>query len=203
MPSTPNSTLIYLHGFLSSPLSHKAQSVQQWLAQHAPQVQYCCPELSPYPEQAASTLQQLMSTLTTGQPVGVVGSSLGGYWATWLAEQYGIPAVVINPSVYPYNMMPHYLHQSLRAYYSDEQYYLREEHVAAIKSYDTPQLTRPERYWLLAQTGDETLDYREACAKYRHTRQTIEVGGDHSFQGFVRFMPELLRFLFIHNCSDL
>ncbi|HWV15856.1 MAG TPA: YqiA/YcfP family alpha/beta fold hydrolase [Cellvibrio sp.] len=185
--------LIYIHGFLSSPLSFKACQVQQWLAANHPEITYHCPQLTPYPEQTRAQLESLVESLLP-QAVYLMGSSLGGYWATWLVEKYNLRAILINPAVRPYDFMPQYVQQELKSYHSDHIYRLEERHIAEIRSADVQPL-RKGNYWLLLQTGDETLDYRDALTKYAGCRQTVEEGGDHAFQGFERYLAEALQFL--------
>jgi predicted esterase YcpF (UPF0227 family) len=185
--------LIYIHGFLSSPLSFKAQQVKVWLAEHYPDVAYYCPTLPPYPVETQQILEALMRDLSE-QGVWVMGSSLGGYWATWLAERYNVPAILINPSVAPYKFMPAYLALELKSYHSDDVYRLNRQHVIDMKAIDVP-VTRHNNYWLLVQMGDEVLDYRAAVAKYRHCKQTLEVGGDHSFVNFEQHLPSIFSWL--------
>lgn len=185
--------LLYIHGFLSSPQSFKACLVQQWLAANHREIAYHCPQLTPYPEQTRQQLEQLVESLLP-QPVYIIGSSLGGFWASWLVEKYNLRALLINPSVRPYDFMPSCLGVELKSYHSEEKYYLTEQHIAEIKQYDiAPQ--RKDNYWLLVQTGDEVLDYRQAVAKYAASKQTLEQGGDHSFQQFERYLQTGLDFL--------
>jgi predicted esterase YcpF (UPF0227 family) len=184
-------SLLYIHGFLSSPLSFKAQQVQAWLANAHPSIQYCCPQLSPYPLDTQDILDRCVKQLP--KPIYVMGSSLGGFWATWLVERYNLRALLINPAVSPQSFMPDYLHQPLRNYHNDETYCLTEAHIAEICEADVA-VTRTENYWVLLQTGDETLDYRHAAEKYQGCLQTIEQGGDHSFTGFERYFEQSLTF---------
>ncbi|MBB3166856.1 YqiA/YcfP family alpha/beta fold hydrolase [Simiduia aestuariiviva] len=185
--------LLYLHGFLSSPGSFKAVQVRDWLTQHRPDIRYCCPALTPHPCATRATLTQIMRDAQG--PVGVMGSSLGGFWATWLAEQFGVRAVVINPSVNPMALLPQYLHKPVKNFHNDDTYTLTERDLADLAACDTPSLQDPARYWLMVQTGDETLDYRLAVAKYQRCRQTVEAGGDHAFQGFERHIEAAVNFL--------
>ncbi|MDO3380885.1 YqiA/YcfP family alpha/beta fold hydrolase [Gilvimarinus algae] len=185
--------VIYLHGFLSSPHSHKATQVKQWIGAHAPDVTFHCPQLTPYPAQTQAELKALMEFLQP-EPIWLIGSSLGGFWATWLAEHYHRPAVLVNPSVAPWQFMPRYLGVDLDAYHTDDSYRLEPEHLEQIRAADCAVIKRPDNYWLMVQTGDETLDYREAVAKYSACRQLVEEGGDHSFVGFERHLPEIIEF---------
>src|SRR5690606_33320091 len=100
--------LIYIHGFLSSPLSFKARQTAQWLAEWRPDIRYHCPHLSPYPRATQQTLEALVESLLPGR-IGLIGSSLGGYWSTWLAEKYDLRALLVNPAVRPWEFMPDYL----------------------------------------------------------------------------------------------
>ncbi len=187
------SALIYIHGFLSSPLSYKAQQTKNWLAKNLPEVAYYCPSLTPYPEQVRRELEQLVESLLP-QPVYLIGSSLGGFWATWLVEKYNLRALLVNPAVNPWEFMPRYLDVELKSYNSDDCYQLGARHVDELKAADI-QPTRFDSYWLLVQTGDETLDYRQAVNKFARSKQTIEEGGDHSFKHFEKYLEEGLRFL--------
>ena len=186
--------LLYIHGFLSSPASFKAQQVKQWLQQHHPDVDFICPHLSPYPDETAVTLRDLIQQ-SEGDKWGVMGSSLGGFWAHWVAETFHMNAVLVNPAVSPQQFMPDYLGRPLKGYYSDDIYQLNAEHLQQIIRYDSPVL-HPERLWLLVQTGDETLDYRQAVTKFSRCKQTVEVGGDHAFTGFERYLASSFEFLF-------
>ena len=188
------SHLLYIHGFLSSPLSYKAVQVDTWLRENRPDIHYHCPALSAYPAPTRNTLESLIEKLLP-EPVYLMGSSLGGYWATWLVEKYGLRAVLINPAVKPGMLKPEYLNVELQNYHSEETYRLTEKDVDALFAVDVTEIRFHENYWLMVQTGDETLDYRLAVEKYTGTKQLIEDGGDHSFQGFERWIAEAIDFL--------
>jgi uncharacterized protein len=194
----PMASMLYIHGFLSSPLSFKAQQTAQWLADQHPEVTVYCPQLTPYPAQTQQQLALLVESLLP-KPLYIMGSSLGGFWATWLAEKYNLPAVLINPAVKPQEFMPGYLEVDLKSYHTDDSYRLRAQHIDEIIAVDVP-VTRLSNYWLLVQKGDETLDYRRAVQKYAGCKQTIEDGGDHSFQGFERFFDDCMTF-FNHSVN--
>lgn len=190
--------LLYIHGFLSSPLSFKAQQTAQWLAVHYPEIEFHCPQLTPYPAHTQQLLESLVERILP-EPVYLMGSSLGGFWATWLAEKYNLPAVLINPAVRPHEFMPAYLEVDLKSYHTDDSYRLSAQHIDEIIAVDVP-VARPNNYWLLVQTGDETLDYQQSVQKYYACKQTIEEGGDHSFQGFERFLDDCMTF-FKHSVN--
>lgn len=187
--------LLYIHGFLSSPDSTKARQTGDWIARHRPEIEFICPELSSYPDQAQ---RQLLAAIDKSPPeqTAVIGSSLGGFWATWLIEQQlARRAVLINPAVTPQNLVAGLLHRPLQNYYSNVEYVLNEQHVEALSRCDCDNLRRPEAFWLMVQTGDETLDYRHAVAKYHACRQTIESGGSHTFSGYANWLPQIIAFL--------
>lgn len=185
--------LIYIHGFLSSPQSFKARQVGAWLGEHCPDIDYYCPPLTPYPAQVQQQLDSLVERLLP-HPIYLMGSSLGGYWCTYLAEKYNLPAVLINPSIRPYEMMPEHINKPLESYYTDAVYTLTVDHVEEIKSVETD-ITRPGNYWLMLQTGDEVLDYRQALEKYPNSKLLLEEGGDHSFQNYDQHIPAAVEFL--------
>lgn len=185
--------LLYIHGFLSSPASAKAVQLADWLARHRPDITFVCPALSPHPRQTRSALEQIVAE--GDGPLGVMGSSLGGFWASWLVERYGLRALIINPSTNPMAMLPAYLNRPVQNYHIDASYTLTEQDLDDLRACDTPTISRHANYWLLAQTGDEVLDYRLAVEKYRGCRQTVEAGGDHSFQAFERFIEPAVDFV--------
>lgn len=187
-------TLIYIHGFQSSPLSLKAQLLSRWCHNHRPDLHLEIPALSPYPKLAAQQLQQLIEGLSPSEGIGLVGSSLGGYFATWLNKQYGCPAVLINPAVKPYDLLEDYLGAQQNPY-TLEKYLLESHHMDELKALDVSGALTSKHLWLLQQMGDEVLDYRQAVQKYAGCRQTVEVGGNHAFQGFERFPENIVQFL--------
>lgn len=187
-------TLIYLHGFNSSPLSLKAQQMAQYCATHRPDIKVIIPQLPCYPDDAQVFLEQLIVSLNDDHQIGLVGSSLGGYLCTWLSEQFALPAVLINPAVKPYELLEGYLGEQQNPY-THVQYTLEPKHMAQLKLLDVEAITAPQRLWALLQEGDEILDYRQAAAKYAASTLTIEPNGDHSFIHFERFPAEIIQFL--------
>ena len=188
------SLLLYIHGFNSSPESFKATVMADYCQQHRPDIKVVIPKLPNFPAQSAQLLTQLMDELVPDYQVGLVGSSLGGYMSTWLNQRYGCPAVLVNPAVKPYELLVDYLGPQANIY-TKEQYVLEAHHVDELKALDVATIEHPEKFWLLAQTGDEVLDYRQAVEKFSAARQTVEEGGDHSFIGFENYPEKILQFL--------
>lgn len=170
-----------------------------WLRENRPDIEYICPSLSSYPSLAIETIRQLMHSCSDrparANQTMVIGSSLGGYWATWMVAEFGVRAAVINPAVRPSMLKPDFLGIELKSYYSDEIYVLSEKDVNDLKSVYVDTITKPENIWLMAQKGDETCDYRLAVDKYQGCRQLIEEGGDHSFQNYESWISEIINFL--------
>jgi predicted esterase YcpF (UPF0227 family) len=186
--------LIYIHGFNSSPASLKARQTQAFLdAKHASLNRpFLCPALSSEPDKAIDQLQGLIEKLNG--PIGLIGSSMGGYYATWLGEKFGLKSVLINPAVRPYDFMMEYLGENAN-YHTGERYILERRHVDIARALDVDSIKIPENLWVLLQTGDEVLDYRQAKVKYAQCKLTIEQGGDHSFQHYERHLPAIVDFL--------
>ncbi|GGB35388.1 esterase [Oceanisphaera marina] len=186
------STLLYLHGFNSSPKSIKAQQMQEYLQQKRPDIHMICPQLAATPAAAWAQIQAICDDIQGN--FGVAGSSLGGFLATLVAEQYGVRAVVINPAVNPHILLQDYLGEQLNPY-TDERYSLGEHHMQELSELRLDAPTCMDRIWLLQQQGDEVLDYREALDYYRFARVCIQKGGDHSFVGFDHYCAQIIRFL--------
>ncbi|HQZ44516.1 MAG TPA: YqiA/YcfP family alpha/beta fold hydrolase [Usitatibacteraceae bacterium] len=182
-------TILYLHGFISSPASRKAVMLGDFLRGQAPEIEYRVPSLHHRPAEAIS---QVLRLCLGEDPAGLllVGSSLGGFYATVAAERSGCRAVVINPAVHPQAHFGRYLgaQQNL---YTGERFELTREHVAELAALDPPAVTRPDRYWLMVETADEVLDYREAISYYAGAFHTVVQGGDHSFASFPEFVPDI------------
>lgn len=183
-------TILYLHGFISSPASRKAVMLGDYLRGQAPDVEYLVPALHHRPAQAIPQVAQLCRGKDPATLV-VVGSSLGGFYATVAAERIGCRAVVLNPAVHPHRHFARYLGPQENLY-TGERFDLTPEHVAELEALDPPAITRPERYWLIVETADEVLDYREAVAFYAGAFHSVVQGGDHSLASFPEFVTDIV-----------
>jgi len=180
--------IVYLHGFNSSPQSHKAQALGRYMEARGLGAEFACPALPP---SARAAVQVVKNLVGEKQPC-YVGSSLGGYYATYLVETHGGKAVLINPAIDP--------HVGLRAYlgpqknlYTGEPYQLTEDHLEQWRELYVPGVT-PSRYLLLAETGDEVLDYRQAVRRYAGAQQIVIEGGDHSLRSFPEHLARIVQF---------
>ncbi len=183
--------LIYIHGFNSSARSFKAGLLRERMAQLGLAADFACPELAHRPRQAIAQLETLI-VASPHAPVSLIGSSLGGFYATWLAEKYGLKTVLINPAVRPYELLCDYLGLQ-KNLYTGAEYELTEQHLAEMRELEVATIT-PERYLLMVQAGDEVLDYRQAVAKYRGAKQNVVEGGDHGFSNFADYLDTALEF---------
>ncbi len=184
--------LIYLHGFNSSPQSTKARQLETRLQAMGRGGEYACPALPDRPAQAIALVERQMSRVPASA-LTLVGSSLGGYYATWLAETHGVRAVLVNPAITPHLGLRSYL-GTQRNLYTGAPYELTEQHLAELQALWIERITRPERYYLMVTTGDEVLDYREAVEKYIGARQLVVEGSDHGFAEFAQHLDSVLAF---------
>ena len=184
--------LIYIHGFNSSSRSGKASEMAAWMAERGLAEAFVCPDLPHRPGAAIAQLEDLIAH--SRGPAKLLGSSLGGFYATWLAEKHGLKAVLVNPCVVCHTKLAAYVGQTQKNWHSGEEYLFSTEHAAELDALRVPAISRPERYLLLAETGDTVLDYREAVAYYAGARQEVLEGGDHGFSRFTEYLPAILAF---------
>jgi len=185
--------LLALHGFHSSPDSLKAQQMSAYLANYCPEIRFICPQLPCLPADMWRVIESVFEQYKTDQ-IAVMGSSLGGYLATKAAQQYQVKVLLINPAVFPYRLLSHAGPQ--KHPYTAENYLIDTTYLTQLKALQVPYQGTPEQCWVLLQQEDQVLDYREALEKYKHCTITCEPGGDHSFSGFERYLPEIIKFLF-------
>ena len=187
-PSSPS--ILYLHGFRSSPASWKIRQMGEALAARGLGSRFDCPALSHVPQEAIAQAEAIIAARPG--PVTLVGSSLGGYYATWLAEKHGLRAALINPAVVAPLSLHDYIGPQTNLY-SGEVFDFTAAHIEQLRALEAPTIT-PERYLLLVETGDEVLDYRQAVSRYAGCRQIVLDGGDHSFTRFADYLPQILEF---------
>jgi len=185
-----NPRIVYLHGFNSSPQSFKARLVADALAARGQAADYACPALPPQPAAAIALATAAIETLGA---TALIGSSLGGYYATHLAERLGLTAVLVNPAVRPYELLANHVGPQ-QNFHTGAAYELTQADVDALRALDVAAITRPERYLLMVTTGDEVLDYRQAVAQYRGSPQLVIEGGDHAFRDFGAHLPAVFDF---------
>ena len=152
---------------------------------------FCCPKL-PYAPNEAVAVAEAQIARARDTPLTIVGSSLGGFYATYLAHRHGARAVLLNPAVRPQQRLERYLGRQ-KNMFTGEEYELTLEHIEQWRALDIP-VAQPERFLLIVETGDEILDYRLAAAKYAGAEQIVVEGGDHSLQSFPQHLPAILRF---------
>ncbi|KAF7771965.1 hypothetical protein PCIT_a1940 [Pseudoalteromonas citrea] len=181
--------VIYIHGFNSSEASLKAQQLGRWLTEQSFKCEYLTPRLSFDPRIAITQLAALIEADTV-----LVGSSLGGYYATYLSQLYGLKAVVVNPSVKPFDLLADYLGAQYNPY-QKVHYELTLAHVDALEQLYYPRLVQPKLLMLLQQMGDEVLPYQQAVHYFSASEQRIEFAGDHSFVAFQRYFDDIVNFL--------
>lgn len=182
--------ILYLHGFCSSPASWKARLVAEAMAARGLSERFLCPALSPVPSKAIAQAEALIATAPV-RPM-LIGSSLGGHYATYLAEKHDLKAVLINPAIVDRLDGSLFIGEH-HNFHTDEVFQFTAEHGADLLAQVVPKPT-PSRHWLLVETGDEVLDYRHAVERFAGARQTVLEGGDHSFTRFPEFVPQLIEF---------
>ena len=186
--------LLYLHGFRSSPQSTKARITGAWMQAHRPEVVWCCPQLPPSPAAALELIARETASWPT-QTMAVIGSSLGGFYATVLAERRGCRAVLLNPAVNPARDLANHIGETT-AWHSDERFFFEPRFVDELRAMTPAAVTQPQRYCTVVAKGDEVLDWREMSARYAGAAGTLLEGGDHALSDYESaHLPGVLAFL--------
>jgi uncharacterized protein len=196
MPTDPKLLIVYLHGFRSSPNSSKAQLTGEAIAslvKDSQAIEWYCPQLPPSPQAAMTMVKQKIAE-TKAKDLCIIGSSLGGFYATYLAEQYPhAKAIMLNPAVRAARELAPYVGQ-LTAYDSDEPFDWRAEYVEQLNEQQVEEITHAERYFLLAAKGDELLDWREMVEHYAGAKHLIIEGSDHGITEYPRYLDQVVAF---------
>ena len=191
---TPVTHLLYLHGFRSSPQSTKARKFAAWVAANRPELVWWCPQL---PASPAEAMREVMAGVSAwpSERMAVVGSSLGGFYATVVAERHGGRAVVLNPAVDPARDLAKAV-GTTTAWHSDAPFEFRSDYVDELRALAPPaELTDPARYLAVIATGDEVLSWREMRARYAACRLRVIDGSDHAISDFDDHLGAVLAFL--------
>jgi predicted esterase YcpF (UPF0227 family) len=186
--------VLYLHGFRSSPLSAKARTMGTWMRAHRPEVRWWCPQLPPSPREAMALVFEQLASWPV-ERIAVVGSSLGGFYATVVAERTGCKAALLNPAINPARDLAGYIGDLTSFHDPDDHFYFRAEYVTQLRLMTPREITRPERYCAVIAKGDEVLDWREMTARYPGAAIRLLDGGDHALTDFDEHLPFILRHL--------
>ena len=197
-PRMPPTHLLYLHGFRSSPQSTKAQMMAARVQADHKKVRWWCPQLPPSPREAMALIQRGTADWPADQ-MAVVGSSLGGFYATALAQQRGCRAVVLNPAVDPARDLAAHIGEQTAWHDPAEHFFFRPEYIDELRALQTGPLTHPERTFAVIAKGDELLDWREMTARYASARIRLLEGSDHALSDFDDHIDAVLEFLALSN----
>ncbi len=193
-PQSSTTHVVYLHGFRSSPQSTKAQQMARVMAAQFSHITWWCPQLPLSPQAAAALIAQ--GTLDwPSDHMAVVGSSLGGFYATWLAAQRDCKAVLLNPAIDPARDLAKYIGEQTAWHDPAERFFFAPEFVDELRALEVGPLPHPAHVWALIAKGDEVLDWREMTARYPGATQVVLEGGDHALSDFETYLPQVLEFL--------
>jgi predicted esterase YcpF (UPF0227 family) len=196
--------LLYLHGFRSSPRSAKCQKMGQAIHQLQAQgraLSWVCPQLPPSPVHTMQLLRDLVESWPKDS-MAVIGSSLGGFYATVLAEELGCRAAIINPAVNPARDLARHIGEQTSFHDPQERFFFQPDFIPAFEALSPYPITRPERYWALIAEGDEVLDWREMFSHYQGAQVTLLDGSDHAVSDFDAHLPSLLQWLDLTHPSN-
>ena len=186
--------LLYLHGFRSSPHSTKAQRMFSLVREQHPRVVWSAPQLPPSPKEAMAQIHETISAWPR-ERMAVVGSSLGGFYATCLAEDTGCRAVLLNPAVEPARDLAGYIGDQTSFHDPSQHFYFAPEFIDELRALRPGPVAHPERYFAVIAKGDELLDWREMVARYPGIRMKLLEGSDHGLSDFDAHLGDVLAFL--------
>jgi predicted esterase YcpF (UPF0227 family) len=187
--------IVYLHGFRSSPFSMKAKITHRAILDlkgEGVDVEWYCPQLPPSPKEAMAMVVMHIKSQNY-ERLSIIGSSLGGYYATYLAELFSAQATLLNPAIEPARDLESYIGE-LKAWHSDEAFHFKPEYIQELNDLYIKNITKPNRYYLIAAKGDEVLDWQEMVAKYPGAQQLVLEGGDHAISNYLELLPTVLTF---------
>jgi len=192
----PSTLLVYLHGFRSSPRSSKAVKTGEAvraLSNKENTIEWYCPQLFASPKQSMDMVTHYIDQ-SGANSILIIGSSLGGFYANYLAEKYACKAVALNPAVRAAReLAPHV--GMLTSYDNDEPFDFRLEYIDELKALQVEKITSPERYFLIAAKGDELLDWKEMVEFYEGANQLVLEGSDHGIADYGNHLPKVLEFI--------
>jgi uncharacterized protein len=195
MPPNPTVThLLYLHGFRSSPRSAKAQQMARRVSQLHPRVTWWCPQLPPSPRQAMAQVTEGIASWPRDR-MAVVGSSLGGFYASCVAEATGCRAVLLNPAAHPARDLARHIGEQTAWHDPSERFCFEPAYVDELRALDPGPLAHPANYFAVIAKGDEVLDWREMTARYAGARIKLLEGGDHALSDFDQHIDDVIAFL--------
>ena len=186
--------LLYLHGFRSSPQSAKARMAQAWVAQHLPQVTWWCPQLPPSPAQAMAMVMRGIQDWPRAS-MGVIGSSLGGFYATCVAQATGCRQVVLNPAVHPARDLARHIGEQTSWHDPNERFFFESHFVDELGALESGALREPGKCMAVIAKGDELLDWREMTERYQGATIRLLEGGDHALSDFDQHIAQVFDFL--------
>ncbi len=186
--------LLYLHGFRSSPASTKARMTAGAVADRFPDMQWLCPALPASPRLAMVEVLKATADWPLSTTV-VIGSSLGGFYATWLAERWGCKAVLLNPAVQPARDLAKHLGDQTVWHDPEQHFEFDAAYVDELKAQEIAHISRPERYFAVIAMGDEVLDWREMTGHYAGANIKLLPGGDHALSDYDQHLDAVLAFL--------
>eukprot|EP01066_Platyproteum_vivax_P002652 Platyproteum_vivax@DN13258_c0_g1_i1.p1 len=192
--------VLYLHGFRSSPESSKAKLVAMAVKRYPQVVRLECPVLPVSPQQAINLTMGLATKLLSlagGDPASLclIGSSLGGFYAIYIAEKLGCKAVLLNPGIMADESLKPYIGE--HTYYHDptQKFHFTQQHVDELIELKTPHITRPDRYYLLAAKGDELLNWKDMVDFCQGSWLVVLEGGDHGLTDFEEHVDAVMRWI--------
>ena len=176
-----NNTILYFHGFKSSSDSTKAKDLHKFISKRTKNTILITPNIH---DSFHDAHDQIINLIESNQPnISFMGSSLGGYYASFFSQKFNKKAVLINPAIPPLKDFEMHLGKN-KNYSNGNKFIITKNDIDYIRSLSYKKILKPKNLMILLESGDEILNYNDASSYFSGSHIDILYGGDHSYSSF-------------------
>ena len=188
-------TILYFHGFASSSNSNKAKVLKKYISKNYKNAEIIIPDLDNNFKMAVSQIHKLIKSAK--HPIVFIGSSLGGYYASYFSTKLKTKSVLINPAIPPLRDFEMYLGEN-ENYSTGEKFIITPEDIRYIRKISYKKYANAENTYVLLESDDEVLNYKETAKYFSGSYLDIIYGGSHSYESLDEKLKKIVDFIEIH-----